>query len=52
MMSNAETENYYDYFINKISNSISKSLQNLAKPLIRWKKEIISGYAKMMPVFI
>lgn len=46
MMSYEETEEYYDYFISKISNSLSKSLQNLAKTLIRWKKEIISGYAK------
>ena len=42
MMSYEETEKYYDYFVNKISNSLSKSLQNLAKTLTRWKKEIIS----------
>lgn len=46
MISYEETKEYYNNFANKISNSLLKSLQNLAKTLIRWKKDIISGYAK------
>lgn len=46
MISYEETEEYYNYFPNKISNSLSKSRQIFAKTLIRWKKEIISRYAK------
>ena len=46
MRSYQETEEFFNYFTNKLDSCIAKPLQKLNKTLKNWKKEIISAYAK------
>ena len=41
-----ETSKFFDFYCLKLTASISKSLQNLAKTLKHWRQEIINAYAK------